>query len=488
MTVPSVASGRLAQLRSWRTVGLCTAALVLVGAIQASTLSSFLSFLLVAFAALLPALLWLRGGGRGIPVLAVFAAMHFVTFALPMVSGRKDLATYAGADLARAAGSVALFLGVACLVGEWFAGRPQRRRGAGQRSLSARQMTTFMFLGLALGLAYQLALADGLIWQMGTAVGIVRAVSLTAFAVAAYFLGVARAGGQLRGPTYSAALAALGAVILFDISNLFLVGGVSFAGAAVLGYVLTSRRVPWATLALFFVLLSVLQNGKETMRRKYWDRPSGSAEVASPAQVPGRIVEWFRTGLGEIAGGSESPSVLDRASLLQMLLLAQSLTPAHIDYLGGESYAQLPTMLVPRFLSENKLASQAGMDLLNRRYGLVSFEGTAEAAIAWGLIAEGWANFGYAGVLGVGAVVGLFCGLLMRWSTGAPPVSRATLFSIAAMLALINASDAASVVVNLWQTFVAVLVAFWAFRLFAGQQPNPTPLGELRAVRFRPID
>lgn len=486
MIAPGAGAGKVEQLKTWRTFGLCTAALVLAGAVRASTLTSLVSYLLVVSAALLPTLLWLRGGGRGIPVLAVFAAMHLVTFAFPMVSGRVDLATYSDAELVRAAVSIALFLGGACLVGEWFAGRPQRRSETVQRSLSSRQIRTFMFLGLALGLAYHLAVAEDVLWRLGAAVGPTRAVSLTAFTVAAYFLGVVRAGGYLRGAANFAAFAALGAVILLSASSLFLVGAVSFAGAAFLGYVLTSRRVPWATLAVFFVLLSVLQNGKETMRQKYWDRHSGSGEVASPTQVPGRLLEWFRAGLGGTGGGSEAPSVLTRASLLQMLLLAQNLTPEHIDYLRGESYAQLPAMLVPRLLSEKKLASQAGMDLLNRRYGLVSFEGAVETAISWGLIAEGWANFGNAGVLGVGAVVGLFCGLLMRWSTGAPAVSRATLFSIAAMLGLIGASDAASVVVSLWQTFVAVLVAFWVFRLFAGRTPRATNVEGLTAVRSRP--
>jgi len=272
------------------------------------------------------------------------------------------------------------------------------------------------------------------------------------------------------------------------VSSLFLVGGVSFAGAAFLGYVLTARRIPWIALAFFFLLLSVFQNGKESMRRLYWDRPSGGVEVASTVEVPGRIFEWFKAGLGEVAVEAETPSVLDRSSMVQMLLLVQRLTPDHIDYLRGESYAQVPAMLVPRVLWKNKLASQAGMDLLNRRYGLVSFEGAVESAIAWGLIAESWANFGFAGVAGVAAVVGLFCGLLTRWTTGAPAVSRPTLFSIAAMLGLINASDAASVVVNLWQIFAAVLAAFWVFRLFEGRRGKTPRANPLAAVRSRSGD
>ena len=470
MTGPTVGAIGVAHHRALRTVGLCTTGLILAGAFRAPGLGSFLSFLLVLFAAVLPTLLWLRGGARGIPVLAVVAAVHIVTFALPVVSDRPDLASYSDAERFRAAASVALFLLVACGVGEWLIARSQSRRVTLPRSLSARQMTSFMFLGLALGLVYQVAFAEGLLWALGPAMGVVRAVSLTALTVAAYFFGVARAGGHLRGATFGAALTVIIAVILLNLSDLYLVGGATIAGAAFLGYVLTSRRIPWAALALFFVLLSIFQNGKETMRRRYWDRPSGYAQAASSTEVPGRIVEWMRAGLGRGESEAEVSTVLGRASLLQMLLLAQHLTPAHIDFLRGESYAQLPSMLVPRVLSERKVSSQAGMDLLNRRYGLVSFEGPAESAITWGLIAEGWANFGYLGIIGAAMFVGLFCSVLTRWSTGAAAVSRPTLFSIAAMLGLINASDAASVVVSLWQTFVAVLVAFWAFRAFAGQR------------------
>ena len=222
------------------------------------------------------------------------------------------------------------------------------------------------------------------------------------------------------------------------------------------------------------------------MRGKYWDKLSGYAQGATTFEVPGRMAEWFEAGLTASGEEAESPSVLNRASLLQMLFLAQRLTPAYIDYLGGESYAQVPAMLVPRFLWGSKLSSQSGMDLLNRRYGLISFEGPAESAISWGLIAEAWANFGYFGVLGVGAVVGLLCGLLARWTAGAAAVSRPTLLSIAAMLALINASDAASVIVSLWQTFVAILVAFWIFRLLVGRGRGAEKPRRLAPVRLHP--
>jgi len=338
------------------------------------------------------------------------------------------------------------------------------------------------------GLAYQLALSAGVLWLLGPAMGIARAVLLTAFAVGAYFLGVARAEGHLRGAAWGLALSALVAVVGFNLSNLFLVGAVTFVGSALLGFVITSRRVPWATLVLFFVVLSVFQNGKETMRRRYWVGGADTAEIASPTQIPSRIWEWFLAGIKESSGTEERAGVLERSSLIQMLLRAQRFTPAYIDYLRGESYATIPWMLVPRVVAENKIASQAGLDLLNRRYGLVSFEGRAESAITWGLIAEAWANFGFYGEFGIGLLVGLFSGPLTRWSVGAAAVSRATLYSVAAMLGLINASDGASVVVVLWQAFVAILVTFWIFRLFASRTLVATSTSSVAALRPRPGD
>ena len=56
------------------------------------------------------------------------------------------------------------------------------------------------------------------------------------------------------------------------------------------------------------------------------------------------------------ANGSETAttSVFERASLVHILLLVRRATPDFIPYLEGETYALLPSMLVPRFVVMNR--------------------------------------------------------------------------------------------------------------------------------------
>ena len=85
-------------------------------------------------------------------------------------------------------------------------------------------------------------------------------------------------------------------------------------------------------------------------------------------------------------------------------------------------------MLIPRFLDPEKIASQAAMNLLNIRYGLLTAEETQKTAAGWGLVAEAYANFGRLGVIGVGFVLDCCAGLLSA-GPSAPQSSRCPRFA-----------------------------------------------------------
>jgi hypothetical protein len=144
-----------------------------------------------------------------------------------------------------------------------------------------------------------------------------------------------------------------------------------------------------------------------------------------------------------------------------MLLRVQQLTPEYIPYLGGETYALLPEYLVPRFLNPDKTFSQAGLALLNIRYGIQTREGVATTTIGWGIISEAFANFGYVGVVGTAVVFGLLTALFTRWSAGRPPLSLPTLLSVAALVTLTNLeADFGFLLSILWQALVGTLLFF----------------------------
>ena len=170
-------------------------------------------------------------------------------------------------------------------------------------------------------------------------------------------------------------------------------------------------------------------------------------------------------GFTALSSGEAGKDISQRASLLWILLHVQRVAPSSVPFLDGATYALLPQMLVPRFLDPEKIPSQAGMNLLNVHFGLLSDEETLLTAVGWGPLAEGYANFGYFGVIGAAIVLGLLGGALTAWSAGAPAVSLPALFAIAAMLQIANLeADLAYLFTSLLQSLIGVLIYFAIFR------------------------
>jgi hypothetical protein len=140
---------------------------------------------------------------------------------------------------------------------------------------------------------------------------------------------------------------------------------------------------------------------------------------------------------------------------------------------------------VPRFLDPDKTFSQAGLALLNIRYGIQTAESNRTTTIGWGIIAEAFANFGYSGVLGAGFLFGALATVFTRWSAGASPLALPTLLSVAALMSMINLeADFAYLVVNLWQALIATLLFFLPLKFLSGGAKQRPPAPALAPPRY----
>lgn len=465
-----------------------------------------IAYLCVTLPVLFAIFLWMSYGGFGIPVLPLIAALYYLYYAMPLLIG-STLRIYKASDLLWATLSVGYFLLAASLAAWPFLARKRQKprpvvsvgrasryvRSVKEISLRniafADDLNRLIFVGLTAGIVFNAAAAAGKLGFLGSFSGLVRACVFPLVYVACYLTGFARGAGLLTGRRWLFAFGAFLAITALSMSSLFLVGGAMNIAAVVLGYVLGTKRLPWGGLIAAFVLLSILNAGKGTVREMYWARDSQTVQNASLMQVPGMMAEWFVQGISSIgsAGRARSPSLLERTSLLHMVLAVQEATPKIIPYLEGETYAMLPQMLVPRFLEPDKIESQAVLNLLSVRYGRESAEDTAKTTIGWGMVSEAYANFGNYGVIAVGAVFGVLCGFLMRLSASAGPTSAAMLIAIASALTLCNVeSDFSYIMVTLFQT-VAGVCAFAALprlraRRYATAGPVPIrrPVGQIR--------
>ncbi len=452
-------SKRIQHRTTRKAVWVGSAILLLIGVSWAESLGGLLAYLMVVVASLLPTILWVRQGRPGIPILPAVAALSILYYAIPIVRGREDLGEYSYTDILRAAATVGLYLLVATVASYLLLRRVQAPEKQLAGLISDRQMRNVVFFGLGLGTLFLAASLAGFFSWLGVFFGLARSVALTALVVSCYFLGVARGRRVIRGWSWMLAVCGLALAILISWSSLFLVGGLTFLLAASVGYVAARGRVPWILLGVAIVLVSILHAGKEEMRGRYWQGGQGSGAQTGLLRLPQLAVEWFEIGLEQFGTSKKGRSAIDRASLLQILLRVQYLTPAYIDYLRGDSYALLPGMLIPRFLDPDKTKSQAGMDMLNIRYGILTSEGAEKTAVGWGLIAEAYANFGLLGVGGIGLLIGVASGALTRSSARAAAVSVPTLLAVAVMVGLINLEqDLAGLVTSLLQSTAAVFV------------------------------
>jgi hypothetical protein len=462
---------------SWRALWVGSAVLIATGVYWAASLIELIAYLLVVVASLASTILWVSRGRAGVPILPALATLHILYYAIPLVRGREDLGEFSEWDLLRAAATVFLYLSAATIASFLFLRKVRAPEKQILGLLSDRQLNNVVFFGLALGTLFLLGTQMGLGYRLGVLFGVVRSVALTAMVIACYFLGVARGRGVVRGKSWFVAASVLTLAVLVSWSSLFLVGGLTFLLAASVGFVTARGRIPWFALGAAIVLVSILHAGKEAMRDRYWQHGQDVGVQSGLLRLPELAIEWFKIGLEEMGNPDSKRSIIDRASLLQILLRVQYLTPGYLDYMRGETYALIPGMLVPRVLSPGKTKSQAGMDRLNIRYGLLTAEGAERTAVGWGLLAEGYANFGYLGVTGIGIFLGLASGALTRASALAAVVSIPTLMAVAVMAGLINIElDLGGIVTSLLQSGVAILVLVGALRLLP-QRRGRTPLG-----------
>jgi hypothetical protein len=255
---------------------------------------------------------------------------------------------------------------------------------------------------------------------------------------------------------------------LADASTLFLVTAIAACLMLVLGFAIGRKVVPWAMIVTIVATLSLLHLGKGEMRTRYWGEDLSSRAEVKPWDYPALYAEWAKSSLAELAsqraGGEETHSILSRASTIYLLFQAQDLTPDEVPYLHGETYAIIPSALLPRILSPGKTSPHDSTSILNVRYGNQTWESAQVTSIGWGLLNEAFANFGFAGCFWLAVVLGTFYGLMTRWSIGLPTASVPAFVGIYTMSFALQTEMTASIFITAYaQGFVALLVVAWLF-------------------------
>jgi hypothetical protein len=441
--------------------------LLLYGVLESKNWQDGIGFAAVLLAAAAPAFFWIRSGIAGVPILPAVSVLYVIYFGLSAVRGVGEQAGYTPHQVLTACLTVAVFLMVATVVSAWICANASARRAPNVRMLqfSDRVVVRLIFAGFSMGLLYYIGDRSGLLDWLGTLYGVMRGVSMSAVSLASFLLGHATARKSIPTRIWLILCGCYLALLFLSLSSLFLAGVMTITLAALAGYVVTAKRVPWRLLAVVFLAFSVFQAGKKEMRLRHWEFHSNYSNQTSIAKVPNLIAEWFGVGTDALLSGTSESSIVDRASLLNQLIRVEDWTPKITPFLYGDTYTYLPYIIVPRFVLPDKPTSQVVMNKLDIRYGFLTPKETRFVAVGINLIPEGFANFGYFGIVLIGIVFGAVTGYFTRISINRSPISLPVLLSIVTLVTLLDLeADLSSLLTTLSQSLISVMIFFFAFQ------------------------
>jgi len=426
---------------------------------------------MIVASALLPAYLWASGRSRGLPVFPLHALAFVWTYALPLVAGQEEIALYETDEIVFAAITVSLYA-IAGTIAWYIASRLGRDRA---RYLVLPEGRGYALLvgSLLVGGVFIMLIFGGLLQFEPGVFGILRS-SIIAFASIAFFVLSVRMGrGELVRGQKALFVAAASFFIIMQMSNFFLIGSIISVASALIGYTVGRRRVPWIAIVAALAIFGFLHAGKGEMRERYW---TAGGNTVPPIELPIVFAEWIGAGMRELTSaetGLGHQPIYERVSLMHLLLFVQRASPDQVPYLDGATYAIIPRLLVPRIIDPDKPDSHQGTAMLNVEYGIQSQQDTETTVIGWGLLNEGFANFGLGGVVGLGFLIGLVFGVVGSLTAGAPIMSFENLVGVTfAAMAIQSEFTMAVFATALFQSLVALtlLLPFLTRRVATGAE------------------
>jgi hypothetical protein len=422
--------------------------------------------LLIAVLSTAPALAWVKRARTSLPAFEVFMLTGLNAYALPLLSGHEALLRYSVDEITTAALAVVVFQISAIALYETTSGPPQTGR-FWRDELITQNIGQWLLYGMAVNTGYT-CVSTFTTLVPSSLEGIFRAVFFGIGLICTFITSRRLGANELTPGERSFFFFILVVQCLTTMATLFLVGAVSTLLLAVIGYVSSSRRVPFVLAITILAVLAVLHNGKSAMRDLYWK--GDDRIIPSPTQLPAFYTQWVREGIKPSSNSEETKlaaKLVDRTSLFQMMCLVTSITPSQQPFLRGETYFDIPAQLVPRFLWANKPLGHVSTSKLSVYFGIQSEEDTEKTTIGFGLLAEAYANFGFIGLLGVGGLFGFTIKKAQCWASESPMLSGGGLLIVILLAWSFQTEFTLSMwISSFYQACLAILAVPYALNAF----------------------
>lgn len=412
-----------------------------------------------------PAFVWAKNRAYAFPAFEAFMLTTITSYILPVINGHEGVMAYSPEVIDRSLLCVLLFQ--ICALTAFFNTRAlEKRTPFWTDPLFTGDPRRWLPIGLWLNVFYMAA------GQFTTLIppdfdSVLRAVFFGLATVCLFLIGRYWGEGSLSSSVKTSAAVALVMGTLLQLLSLYMIAAISGILVYLLAYISAGRKAPWVGLVVLFACFSVLQNGKAAMRDKYW---APGAPAVGVTDVPSFFAEWVQDSLSSDADTSKvskKNKLIDRASLLQMLCLVVDSTQDNLPYLMGDTYENILPQLVPRLFWPNKPSGQVTTRRLSIYFGLQSEDASQFTSIAFGVLAEAYANFGMWGSVLLGLVIGWASKVISLWTRGCPMLSNGGLIMILVMAWSVQIELPASVwISSIYQAGLAMLIIPYVLRPF----------------------
>jgi len=406
---------------------------------------------MMLFLAAWPVLQWAKNTRLWFPVFEIYMITGIAFYAIPYIWEHETLVNFSNKILLQTAMTIIAFQVSAIFAFNTTRSRPTRKRDW-IRPLLQDSAQKLSGLGIWLNTSYLFVsmFTEVIPYQIGN---ILRAVFFGIGIISIFIQ--ARLWGQNNLSGSGKAVLVLNIVIqsILLASQLYLINVISILALALIAYTTTSRKIPLIPLIVLLPILAILHSGKSDMREIYWQPDFKRAPELS--ELYGFYESWFTAGLSpastDINSGEAGTSLLQRASLFQIIAVTVSEVPDKLPFLMGETYADIPALIVPRFLWPSKPTALESNKRLSLYFGLVSDYSAESVSIAFGMLAESYANFGIIGSIAFGLLLGTLFKRICVAAEGAPFYSPIGLFVI---------------LLTAWSLQVEMVAATWVSSLF----------------------
>lgn len=385
-------------------------------------------FYVVALLSWQPASAWLTSGMRWLPAAELFFLLHLPYYVAPFVSGNKDRVEVGVAMQTEVGLVIALFLLGCRLCYRAPRGVATGRSGSSAagilgRQIGAKRGRQFAWEALIAWFLFTITIQQGWFPDFGSFFEIVRMLFASGGAIGTSILFFEMGGGRLDRTSKVCLIVVTVLTLLFALASGFLIDGAVQISIIILAFFIGRKRLPILAILVSAGVMAFLQAGKGDMRAEFWDKGNNYSSIPhNPVNIYQVWIgaSWNRLATQD-AAEEGAPSLLERGNLLRYLNLVVTQTPGLLPYMEGITYKQTATIFVPRFLWLERPRASLPDETLAIHYGVQTNKSVNSTAIGLGRICEAWANFGWAGVFTVGALMGLILQIPTRLSAGFSP-------------------------------------------------------------------